>query len=461
MNTAPPPIGHNGGPQFDISDASWQVFFDADGHYRVSPYKVLYGGRGGGKSWDIAAMLVARANAGCERILCCREYMNSIADSSHKLISDMIDRMGLKHRFTITKTGIRCHATGSEFIFKGLKKSIMEIKSTEGITLCWVEEAQPVSKFSWDILIPTVFRRETSEMWISYNPDQEQDATHHRFVSGVREKVVETESRFATYDEKGRIDMIVAKVGWEDNPWFPAGLERERAKCLRDDQVAYDWIWGGLCRKITEAAVFKARWSTAIVDEPLGTQPRYGIDWGFADDPIACVRFWIRDSDDGEEQDLIITHEAFGHGVEMDEIPALLDGNDALGVEGIPGIRDWHIKADSARPETISYVAGKGFAISAAEKWPGSVEDGIAHLKAYRHIYINPRCVHLLQEFRLYSFKVDPKLVDAEGKPVILPIIVDRWNHGIDALRYGHDGLIQHAGGMGIWKKLASQAGKK
>lgn len=454
----PAGIGRNGGPEVDINDASWHVFFDEDGVYRFSPYKILHGGRGGGKSWDVAIMLISRANAGTERILCCREYMNSIADSSHKLLVDMIYMMNLQNRFTITQNAIRCHATGSEFIFKGLNKAIMEIKSTEGITLCWVEEAEPVSADHWKILIPTVFRRATSEIWITFNPNSVRGATYQQFVARPKlaandngESLVdyETNDRFVVRNAvTGRPEMIVAKVGWEDNHQFPEGLERERAKCERQAPEDYDWVWGGEPRKITDAVIFKRRVKFEAFEEPVGIRPLYGLDWGFADDPLACIRFYEKHDALTDTTDLFITHEAFGHRVELDEIPEFLDLR-------IPGIREWPIKADSAQPSMISHVRNKGFNIDGAEKWPGSVEDGISHLKAYRNIYVHPRCPKITEEFQQYSYKVDKKHVDEDGRPEILPEVVDKFNHGIDAVRYGLDGEIQNAGGMGVWGKLA------
>jgi phage terminase large subunit len=134
---------------------------------------------------------------------------------------------------------------------------------------------------------------------------------------------------------------------------------------------------------------------------------------------------------------LYVDREAFGHQVELDDTPALFDS--------IPTARKWPIKADSARPETISYVRRQGFPqLGPAEKWKGSVEDGIAALKAFRQIVVHERCPHIAKEFRLYSYKIDKVTGD------ILPIIVDKHNHGIDALRYALDGYIRGRGPMKI-----------
>ena len=115
----------------------------------------------------------------------------------------------------------------------------------------------------------------------------------------------------------------------------------------------------------------------------------------------------------------------------------------------MPGARDWPIKADGARPETISYLHRQGFTISAAEKWPGSVEDGIAHLKGFKRIVLHERCKHMDEERRLYRYKVDPKTQQ------VLPVVIDKHNHGWDAIRYSLDGYIQRRGAAGVWARLA------
>ena len=164
-------------------------------------YKVLYGGRGGAKSWTIARALVLMAAERPLRILCAREFQSSIGDSVHRLLTDLIWDLGLQHCFTITEIALTSTA-GSLFIFKGLRKSIQEIKSLEGIDICWVEEAQSVSNESWDILIPTI-RKQRSEIWISFNPCEETDPTYQRFVL------------------KPPPGAIVRKINWDDTPGFP------------------------------------------------------------------------------------------------------------------------------------------------------------------------------------------------------------------------------------------------
>lgn len=392
-------------------------------------YKIYYGGRGGAKSWSFARIALMKAMERPRLILCAREFQNSIADSVHRLLSAQIAKMGLKEYFGIGKQSIRCHYTGSQFIFKGLAHSIGEIKSTEDVDILWVEEAQATSRDSWKAVIPTI-RKPDSEIWVSFNPDQPDDPTYEEMVL------------------RPPPDALVQKVNWYDNPWLSEELDKERRHCLATDQDAYDWIWEGECRKISEAMIFKGRFSIEAFDEPEDIDRIFlGADWGFANDPSVLVRFYVRDDC------LWITHEAYAAGVEIDDLPALFEGGIAkkTGTEfqGVPGAKYWPIKADSARPETISYIRRRGFNIDGAEKWKGCVEDGIAHLKGFRKIIIHPRCIHVAQEARLYSYKVDKK------SNSILPKIVDKHNHTWDAIRYGLDGYIQSRGGLGVWEKLA------
>ena len=140
-----------------------------------SRYRVLYGGRGGAKSWAVARALLIKAAKSPLRILCAREFQTSIRDSVHKLLSDQIVALGLIELFEITQAAIR-GVNGSEFAFVGLKNNVANVKSYEGIDICWVEEAQTVSRNSWNVLIPTI-RKEGSEIWITFNPELETDET--------------------------------------------------------------------------------------------------------------------------------------------------------------------------------------------------------------------------------------------------------------------------------------------
>jgi phage terminase large subunit len=188
-------------------------------------YKIFWGGRGSGKSWAIADALLAQGIAQPLRILCARELQNSIADSVHKLLSDRIRSKRLTGHYRVLKGGIRGR-NGTEFLFKGLRHNVSEIKSTEGIDRVWIEEAEKVSHNSWELLIPTI-RKEGSEIWISFNAKNPTDATYRLFV------------------ERPRGDAVVKKVSYRDNPFFPEVLEKERVELLKTDPEAYQHIWEG------------------------------------------------------------------------------------------------------------------------------------------------------------------------------------------------------------------------
>lgn len=388
-------------PHFDISVlpiyAPW---------FRPYRYKVAYGGRGGGKSWAFALALVIKAMSGKYRILCCREYQANIRASVHQLLRDTIARYGVSKYFNVTHTEITC-TTGSQFIFKGLFQSPNEIKSLEGIDFCWVEEAQSVSKQSWDVLIPTI-RKESSEIWVSFNPDLETDETYHRFILTPRD------------------NALVLKVNYGSNPFLPQVLREEIDHCKRTDPDAYKNIWEGECRKYSDAQIFKDKFVIEDFITPDDAVFYYGADWGFSQDPSTLIRCFMQDNV------LYIDREAYAVGVELDQLPSLY--------RTIEGVEFARIMADNSRPETIKHMKRRGFNIRAAKKWGGSVADGIAILKSFDRIVIHPRCRHTADEFRFYSYKVD-KL---SGE--IFPIIEDKWNHCIDALRYALDAYIHGRG---------------
>jgi phage terminase large subunit len=372
-------------------------------------YKSYYGGRGGAKSWAFSRVLSAVATQRKLRVLCTRELQSSIKESVHRLLSDQIEVMGLGHLYTVQRDSI-VSSIGSEFIFKGLRFNIQEIKSTEGIDICWVEEAQSVSEESWAILIPTI-RKEASEIWLSWNTGEASDPTYKRFVETPPE------------------DCISKMVSYRDNPYFPATLEKERLYLQRVDPMAYDHIWEGNPLAISDACIFKGKFVVDDFVAPHGTRYYYGSDWGFATDPTTLIRSYIHNGD------LWIDYEAYGVGVELDEIPELFDS--------VPASREGKIKADNSRPDTISHVRKKGFDIVPALKWPsgpgkkGSVREGIEFIRKFPVVHIHQRCIHTLQEFKLYSYKVDPRTNE------VLPIIIDKHNHCIDAIRYAYDRNIK------------------
>jgi phage terminase large subunit len=218
-----------------------------------SRYRVLYGGRGGAKSWGIARALLIKAAQAPMRILCAREFQTSIRDSVHKLLVDQITAMGMMGLFEITQSSIR-GLNGSEFFFVGLKNNVSNIKSFEGVDICWVEEAQSVSRLSWNVLIPTI-RKEGSEIWVSFNPELEQDETYQRFVVSPPP------------------GAVVQKINWSDNPWFPETLRAEKDSLKARDPAAYATVWEGVCRQTVDGAIFARELEMADIDGRIGRVP--------------------------------------------------------------------------------------------------------------------------------------------------------------------------------------------
>jgi phage terminase large subunit len=205
--------------------------------FNPARYKVAYGGRGGAKSWGFARALLIQASSHPLRILCTREVQKSIKDSVHQLLSDQVSALGLDGFFDVLTQEIR-GKNGSRFLFSGLSDQTAEsIKSFEGIDIVWVEEAQAVTKRSWNILIPTI-RRPRSEIWVSFNPDLDTDETYRRFVSSPAP------------------DSVVVKLTYADNPWFPAELESERQHSQLTDPDEYDNIWEGACKAAVAGAIY-------------------------------------------------------------------------------------------------------------------------------------------------------------------------------------------------------------
>lgn len=204
--------------------------------FRPARYKVAYGGRGAAKSWGFARALLIQGSQRPLRVVCARETQKSIADSVHQLLKDQIACLGLKDCYQVQKATI-LGPNGTQFTFAGLKHNVDNIKSLEGCDIVWVEEAQSVSKGSWEKLIPTI-RKAGSEIWVSFNPDLETDDTYQRFV--VRPPH----------------DSMVVKINWRDNPWFPKVLQAEMEQLQERDPDAFNHVWEGCCVSILEGAIY-------------------------------------------------------------------------------------------------------------------------------------------------------------------------------------------------------------
>jgi phage terminase large subunit len=365
-------------------------------------YKGVWGGRGSGKSHAMAEYIVERCvMAKCD-VVCIREIQKSLTMSVKKLIEDKISALGLSDMFDVQRDKIN-GPHGGVIVFTGMQNHTADsIKSLEGFDIAWVEEAQTLSQLSLDLLRPTI-RKPNSEILFTWNPRNETDPVDE-FLRGDN-----------VYGS-----AIVVEANYMDNPWFPDVLQNEMEYDRSRDPEKYAHIWLGQYQRNSEARVFR-NWSIEEFDTPTGATFRLGADWGFAVDPSVLVRCYL----DGRR--LYIDHEAHMVGCEINQLPDLFDR--------VPESRKWFITADSSRPETISYMRNHGFPkINAAIKGARSVEEGIEFLKSY-DIIVHPRCKHTIDELTLYSYKVD----DLTG--LVLPVLEDKHNHVIDALRYACEGV--------------------
>jgi len=242
------------------------------GLFEPRRHKVLYGGRCSGKSWSVAIVLLMLAAQDCLRILCMREVQRSIAHSVHQLLCDQMVRLGLQQFYTVTENEIRGQ-NGSQFLFLGLQShTAASIKSLESADIVWIEEGQAISKKSLDILLPTI-RKPNSEVWVTMNPDTEEDAVFQRFIA------------------KPDDGVWLCRMNWSDNPWFPAIMEDERSYCERFDPIGYANIWEGVPRSAAQGSIYEKEIAALYEDNRVGdvqidpVLPIHTVwDLGFADE---------------------------------------------------------------------------------------------------------------------------------------------------------------------------------
>lgn len=349
------------------------------------------------------------------RFICIREVQRTLGESVKLLIEDKLRAYGLGERdgFRVLNTHIETPGDGM-VIFNGMQNHTAEsIKSLEGFDRAWVEEAQTLSQRSFDLLRPTMFRKPKTEVWCSWNPRRPTDPVDDFFRGNAERK-------------KGQapwmppLDMVLVRTSYRDNPYVLPDLLKEIEWDRGRDPEKYAHVWMGEYERNSESRVFK-NWRIEEFESPVDAVYYYGADWGFSIDPSTLVRCRL----DGRT--LYVDHEAYRVGVEIDHLPDLFDT--------VPGARDWSIVADSARPETISYLQRNGFPrMEAAVKGPNSIKEGVSFLQSY-DIVVHPRCVHTADELTLYSFKVD-RLTG-----LVTPMLEDKKNHVIDALRYAVEKL--------------------
>ena len=397
----------------EIREAVSQVDFPIKLQMLFDPcrYKVLYGGRGGAKSWGVARALLVIGVKKPTRVLCAREFQNSIGQSVHKLLSDQIIALKLESFYEITQNSIR-GKNGTEFAFVGLKNNVTNIKSFEGVDLCWVEEAQSVSKTSWNILIPTI-RKEKSEIWVTFNPELESDETYQRFVVSPPE------------------NCKVAKINWSDNPWFPDTLKLEKDALFSRDREAYNTVWEGLCRQTVDGAIFAKELTMAELDGRICNVPYDPIkpchvvfDLGWADSTAYWVVQFI-----AQEVRLIRYHED-----NQQTIAHYLAKIQSYGyvIDTIWLPHDAGNKTLASHGKSIEEVVrAANFNTRVIERTP--IVDSInAARMMFNKCWFDRNNTHEgLQCLRHYRYDVDPDTKQFSQKP-----LHDNYSHGADAFRY-------------------------
>lgn len=384
------------------------------GNYR---YKILYGGRSSGKTATIIRYLVTRALEKKTKILCTREIQASIATSTYAELRDLIYTYELTNKslpvfFTIKYDSISA-SNGSEFIFKGLARDIMQIKSIPDIDICFIEEAETLDDYLYDVLIPSI-RKENSEIIIAFNPRERQSATYQRFI-----------------ESKQQENELRIEINYPDNPFNSKTILDEIERLRVNDYAKYEHIYLGKVLDMTEDVIFKGHFTVEdlkleyhhanrfFYKENQKFKMYYGMDFGFSVDPAAIVEVCFIDRDTIYIQNEIYEYKLLPSlyiKTIQNKIPHSVLNNDKF-------------SCDSARPDTIAELRQMGLNCEAAEKNKGSIEAGIEYLKG-KKIIIHPDCTNVIYEFYNYRYKIDQKTGN------ITTDIIDKNNHCIDALRY-------------------------
>lgn len=367
-----------------------------------SRYKGAKGGRGSGKSHFYADNWLDENVRKKLDFVCLRETLKSLEFSVKKLLEGKIEKYNAGSYFDVQDRRILSRH-GGVTIFEGMQNHTADsIKSLEDFDRAWFEEAQRASQRSLDLLRPTI-RKPESELWFSWNPENPTDPIE-KLLGG----------------DNAPPGTVVVKANYTDNPWLPDVLREELEYDRQRDPDKFAHVWLGDFRRNTQARVFK-NWKIEEFDVDPAATIRQGADWGFSIDPTVLVQCYI------VGRKLYVPYEAYRVGCEIADTPDLF--------LSVPGAEKWPLTADSARPETISHLRKNGFPkIVSAIKGKRSVEEGIEFLKSY-DIIVHPRCKHTIDELTAYSYKVD----DLTGE--VLPVLADKDNHVIDALRYACEGV--------------------
>jgi phage terminase large subunit len=367
-------------------------------------YIIIYGGRGSGKSTGVADFLIFKALSSKVKIVCAREFRNTIAISVWALLKRRIEELGVKEHFRVTRDSIKCNVTGSEFIPLGLDKNIDGIRSIDNVSFFWLEEGDFIKYYDWEVIKPSI-RGKDAQFIVTMNPKNAEDCLYRAYIANKNR------------DE----DAYIYKVNWDKNPFFSYDQNKIRLQSQKDDTDMYNHVWEGELQTASDAQIFKGKWTIEDFEEPDADQLHcyYGLDFGFSKDPSAAARCYIKD------ECLYITHEFYRKQVLVTDLGKLCS-------EALPDFERSKIIADSSRPDAIAQMRAQGYNIEGCIKGKGSVEDGIEHLKSFKKIIIHDRCNCTIDEFKNYSYKIDQRSGD------ITRIIDDKAgnDHIIDSLRY-------------------------
>jgi phage terminase large subunit len=377
-------------------------------------YKGLKGGRASAKSHFFAELAVeSMLMDPYIDFVCLREILQSLKFSAKKLIELKIHTFGASKYFRILEHEIRRIGTDGTntgiIIFQGMQDHTAEsLKSLEGFNRAWFEEASRMSNRSLELLRPTI-REEDSEIWFSWNPDQPTDPIEKFLVENTPE------------------NAIVHHLTYETNSFLPEVMREEARLWRQNDPESFAHVWLGEYNTKSDDQILGGKWRVEDFEvDPQWAGPYYGADWGFSSDPNAVIQCYV----DDETNILYIRREFWELHVEIDNTEAFFDQ--------MPKMSRAVIRADNARPEMISHMKRHNDPrIVAAEKWPGSVEDGISKLRSFASIVVHIDCPKTEAECRLYKYKRD-RLTDD-----ILPDIIDKHNHCIDAIRYAIEPLTK------------------
>jgi phage terminase large subunit len=378
--------------------------------FQPKRYKVIHGGRGSAKSWSVARALVSIGATKPIRVLCARETQKSIQESVHRLLKDQIESLGLDQFYTIQENKI-LGTNGTEFTFAGIRQQgVFNLKSYEGTDICWVEEAQVVTKKSWDVLIPTI-RKPGSEIWVTFNPELDTDETFSRFVVRPPE------------------ESVIIEMNWQDNPWFPPELDKERRQWLDRDPIGYLTTWEGKCRPAVEGAIYaneieatqrEGRIRAVPYDPQLKVHTVWDLGWNDSMSIICVQRV--------TSEVRVIDYIEDSHRTVDSYVMQLQERKWNWGTDYIPhdgAHRDF--KSGKSTQELLQTL-GRNVQVLAR----GNPEEGIrlARMIFPRTYFDADRCTELVNHLKRYRRQINQVTQEA-GAP-----LHDEHSHAADAFRY-------------------------